>query len=455
MAVKEDIAYLPAENFGSVIYPEGRSRASSIAAGIMRELDPIPYGVPTTVTKGVYGRVLERFPSPTARGRELAHVLTMKEPKQEAGEHDAFTFLIEVDKLTFLQEDVEEKEILEPEVVLIDELMKAAEKKEAELPPPSKPKTRLELYNEMLDSTVPDRYDWQRNELIIHYPSVTLSRNGTGKTHTIYDMYLKLSFNDDLSVFTDVVKGRRTTLSEAEVLKGYQHSHLASHYNPKGWNNFCFGNTPLAELMLSFFDGIDVDKFLVLLFWLEDYLGWESAEGGPYQSFLEVGKGLAQATARRLPSATPDSLGMLRMAQQILPKLTSEDIEYRRNIDGTGRWVLVIRDVYQWCQFISSFYIGGKVFFDKVSGNFISAGLFEGNRDLQIRKEEWLIARDRVSFKGKAVDYKVIEREKDEVKQDLIEIAPPIIIAAATRCINNLLNRPIEAYDMPPGLFKS
>lgn len=117
--------------------------------------------------------------------------------------------------------------------------------------------------------------------LYIHYPEVIIS-NGTLK-HLIKDIFVKLSFQKE--GYIDM-SGNRFTNTYVENEKNYDHSHLSTmrwDFNAKGektFRNFCLGVSNLA-FSVKIIKHTKED-WRMFFFQLEEYLGWESLDGGPY-----------------------------------------------------------------------------------------------------------------------------------------------------------------------------
>lgn len=125
--------------------------------------------------------------------------------------------------------------------------------------------------------------------IIIYYPELTLT-NDFGRTHTIYDVYLRIDI-PDFHIYLG-----RTSYTQEEVKLGYIHSHVsvAEFYN---MNSFCMGiETPILKIK----DSLSIArkdhlignsfKYLVQSFIIETerMIRVESNAGGPYISFDTV-----------------------------------------------------------------------------------------------------------------------------------------------------------------------
>lgn len=442
-AVIDKIAYLPIENFDSVIFPKGKSRASSLAADVQKEFEGIlPYGVPLC-EMGIYGRVLAKYPSPTIKGKELVQLTTYSQnPEWPEDNFEPHVLLIEVDKLEFIEDETK----LDALKTLFGTESLA---KKAPVSPPPKPKTRKEIYDEMLDAVVgKERYDWVSPiELYIHYPEFTI-RNTHDNTHVIRDLYVKLTFVDSaLLRLNRTIEGMRTTLSEAELRKHYGHSHLQSS-GYRTFATFCLGATSLAELVTDFMTtDIDPDQFFILIMWIGEYLQWESLEGGPYHLMGDVTRINNSSTSSVNVVVPYNNTTLWTVLTRFIASLTPNDLANVSRPDGTTLWLLDLSLAEKFQEDITrlwQIYGARTLLYDKTSGTYISNG--STDFDLQNEILRYTHTSGRIKFKEKYVDFKVVRRNQEEVKHDLIHLAPPNAIADILFFTNLLLNKPKEAY---------
>ena len=117
--------------------------------------------------------------------------------------------------------------------------------------------------------------------LIIKFPIIDIS-NKDKFHHIIQDLYIKLEFKENFKL-RGVIRGIRGIRSQAEHDSYYMHSHLPT-YNIPTWANFCLGDTELYNCLIELSDVSEytiehIEAFMLLL---EQYLSYESLEGGPY-----------------------------------------------------------------------------------------------------------------------------------------------------------------------------
>lgn len=147
-----------------------------------------------------------------------------------------------------------------------------------------------------------DRYDEDENydepefitikslDIYVHFPHLVI-KNSEGAEHPIMDLFTRTrvqNIRPENDYKCDVYfQGRRTTYSLKEMYSGYTHSHLpGSEY---GFYDFCTGssyyNTLLYDLPLKPTE----EAWLMLFMGMENFVSWESLEGGPYRKIREIG----------------------------------------------------------------------------------------------------------------------------------------------------------------------
>lgn len=132
----------------------------------------------------------------------------------------------------------------------------------------------------LLDSTIGENeWDVIGSKIYIHFPGFYI-RNNSAKTF-IKDLYVIINFNEN-NCFHISLQGQRATLSPIEYAKSYSHSHLSNGNFSRG--TFCLGSGPIAQTLGILNSGeYSSDIFQLFLYQINDYLQWESLDGGPYR----------------------------------------------------------------------------------------------------------------------------------------------------------------------------
>ena len=163
---------------------------------------------------------------------------------------------------------------------------------------------------------------------IIHFPEITIS-NENGTERILYDLFVQLVWEygidnnkDKVVTFTTVLKGVRTTFTPEDIYNCYSHSHLNSfsrsqkddgHYKAEPcFTDFCLGEDSLYNTMAELNMGFNIDKFIILLNSIDEFVRWESVAGGPYILMEELnlgGYGFSQLSDGSVsPPLTPSAL---------------------------------------------------------------------------------------------------------------------------------------------------
>ena len=155
-------------------------------------------------------------------------------------------------------------------------------------------KTYINFVNSIvpiLDAIYPNNYDLQFNKetnhlnLLIRFDTFTII-NTNRDTRDISGLYVLISFtiNDEEDVVVSEFKGFRSTYD----LEAYKHGYAHSHLNVKRSSDlfratsFCTGSTGFTAVLAELRDKIDLEKFELFLYDLDNYVRWESLEGTPH-----------------------------------------------------------------------------------------------------------------------------------------------------------------------------
>ena len=125
----------------------------------------------------------------------------------------------------------------------------------------------------------------------IWFPKETIS-NANGQNHTIYDLYIKVTFVGSRFMAMRTI---RTSFTLAELYLGYSHSHSpARAYKSTGntvnkyteERSCCLGTGPLSQLIGN---TVDSNVLMSLCIYIEKWVRWESLDGGPYIRMEKIG----------------------------------------------------------------------------------------------------------------------------------------------------------------------
>jgi hypothetical protein len=147
----------------------------------------------------------------------------------------------------------------------------------------------IEIFGEeRVDSDVNSKENFS---LKIHFPELVIT-NSKNDVHTIKDIYVK--FNININDIYEVHKvgisfdGARATVSLKEFISTYGHSHLPN-ICLCNYRGFCLGSSEFGIVINSLCLEPTPENWYLLLFSLENYLIWESLEGGPYRKIAAMG----------------------------------------------------------------------------------------------------------------------------------------------------------------------
>jgi len=124
--------------------------------------------------------------------------------------------------------------------------------------------------------------------IYIHFPVLNIT-NTWGDKHEMQDLYVKFTINLDSSFDRCYIEmqGRRLTASLKEYESSYAHSHL-SRSAIHGFETFCLGSSDFARLIMDVKLEMSETCWNLMFMSLENYLKWESIEGGPYKFMRDI-----------------------------------------------------------------------------------------------------------------------------------------------------------------------
>lgn len=120
----------------------------------------------------------------------------------------------------------------------------------------------------------------------VWFPEITIT-NSHENSHKIKDLVVCVDIDPNTGFTTGRLLGKRYTLTTAEHVAGYAHSHLSSR-EPYNFQLFCLGDGPLAKFTQFENKSMSVPEIAMLAFAIRPYVEWESLEGSPYISFEDI-----------------------------------------------------------------------------------------------------------------------------------------------------------------------
>ena len=125
---------------------------------------------------------------------------------------------------------------------------------------------------------------WAYWSIIIKFPHETIT-NEFGKKVEIYDFFVKVKIRYNGTF--DGMSAIKSTYTEDQFYSGYVHSHCPSvrqdAYGIKEWKNMCFGSGPINQTMRVLNDpNYDSRVWVAFASELRQWVRTESTDGGPY-----------------------------------------------------------------------------------------------------------------------------------------------------------------------------
>lgn len=125
--------------------------------------------------------------------------------------------------------------------------------------------------------------------IIIYFPKLII-KNSLDIEHELLDVYVQFSFKYNNNLILDNIYLYRATYKDYEVAHNYTFSHASNTCgNRVSKASFCFGKTPLADIIDNYsYKGIDFRQIVPLIFAFKEYLEWESIEGVPHRYLTKL-----------------------------------------------------------------------------------------------------------------------------------------------------------------------
>ena len=148
-------------------------------------------------------------------------------------------------------------------------------------------KNNLEDIKRISEEIYPQRFEFDESDnryrLTYHFPEVTTT-NSKNVSQTHRDIFITITMNQFGKI--ESVQGRRTTFTYLEYICRYNHPHIApgiKEADESGYRSTCFGgNTSITHVLDELKLNFNIDLFESFLYLLQDWITWESLEGGPF-----------------------------------------------------------------------------------------------------------------------------------------------------------------------------
>jgi hypothetical protein len=272
-----------------------------------------------------------------------------------------------------------------------------------------------------------DRVDTIDNNLIIHFPEITIT-NSFDLSHVMRDIYIKFQFqiNDSGTRYLRRLFFARTTLTDTEVVNNYQFSHLSSHNPGQYSSKFCFGDTALKDIVY-FLCNNNISQLSTFLMSLESYLSWESLEGSPYgylSNLTNIGKYKKVTNIER-------NYQPLALYTEILYKINSFDYIFELS---NGRYIVKLspESIKYLEEYLTVNY--------PIWNNFlINEESYEINNEYDSNYNKWNGEDSEVTFKGEIQKINIIKTFAED------EVIPPMRIHRTI--LNNLITNIENAFN--------
>ena len=151
------------------------------------------------------------------------------------------------------------------------------------------PSNRQEFIDKLTKSRLYDSYhNYDKKLILIHFPEITI-KNREGKNHLIKGLWMKFHYNFIFRMLR--MGGIRSLKTFGEYMSNYNHSHMncTQACSANHWLGCCLGNTDYSTLTIHLYSTFDKIQSTLFFQQLEDYLSWESIDGGPYMRMEDIG----------------------------------------------------------------------------------------------------------------------------------------------------------------------
>jgi len=312
-----------------------------------------------------------------------------------------------------------------------------------------------------------DYVDFTKEKVLIHFPEFDII-NDEGAEHTILNLYIQLNYNfsvvGKLESFGRELRGFRTTLTYEEAYSGYLHSHLYplpqiltdddGDIEPISLNsgNFCLGgssdiNTILSTLNMEF----SLDQYMILLLSLDDFVRWESLNGGPYILMQDIQKFGNSYTEISDPNQTSGTVNA-NILKEFYKVVNTEEFKHLIVYPDSVQTILSTKEEFRALteQAISIIDVPDYPLAVKYKGSYYlkTTGIDDMVDEVDARE----ISVNYPLFKGESLGLEIIQVEKEEIlfekiREEGITIPHPIVLNTLLLQVEEDLHKHLNNQD--------
>lgn len=297
-------------------------------------------------------------------------------------------------------------------------------------------------------------------DLVIHFKRITI-KNSLDFKHIIRDLYVKFCFDDVNKIKTDL-KGARTTFTNKEYASQYGHSHLPATSKNGTYQTFCLGYDSFRASLYELHKDFTFIKFQVFLYELDQYIKWESIEGGPYRFIKDIGKTNEISRGSSIDASKDNYL----VINQILNNLNDWGIIQSKNVVTNCDMFYINSERLE--NSISNYlnsnldFVKNTIFknMDKLTNNFLvkkinnsyySIEEIKNSENVRVSNLNNFIANNKNDFNGKPVYFKnervtlkIYKDLDDNNLQNFLYYLHPRLLNEISIYLNNLINEYYE-----------
>ncbi|MEI6186921.1 MAG: hypothetical protein WCP46_00265 [Alphaproteobacteria bacterium] len=256
-------------------------------------------------------------------------------------------------------------------------------------------------------------------DIIIHFPEFTIT-NSREDSHVIKDLYVKFCIHprtvEDVHKVSINFYGTRTTLHLKEYASNYGHSHLPSGCLCE-YRGFCLGSSEFGLIINSLLIEPTPEGWYLLFFSLENYLIWESLEGGPYIKMAGIGYGLSSDSAQA-------NVEFYRL----LPNIPEEVFQYNEGIKVIAHHPTLLE-------------------FYKENSKVRDLGITRDRIKELLKRRQENVKRLSLNFKGEKIGAKIYDESVDEIEDKTsIPLSGDVI-----NYYNQLLKEELNKFNLDYG----